>query len=69
MLQLINLFKPAARQESQSVLADTTLYKVMTQTDSYCGRITYQDDMVICLKVADKSVKILKVNIVRVNIL
>jgi len=69
MLQLMNLFKPMARHESQKAMEDPTLYKVMTQTDSYCGRITYQDNVIIWLKVTGKPVKILKENIVRINIL
>lgn len=65
----MKLFKPMARTESEKAMEDTTLYKVMTTTDSYCGRISYQDNMIIWLKVADKPVKILKENIVHINIL
>jgi hypothetical protein len=63
------LFNPTFRPERLSVMEDPTVYKVMTQTDSYCGRISYQDNTIIWLKVGGKPVKILKENIVRINIL
>ena len=58
-----------AKSDELKAMEDPTFYKVMTHTDSYCGRISYQDNMIIWLKVADKPVKILKENIVRINIL
>ena len=69
MLQLIKLFTSTARHESGNAMEDPTLYKVITPTDSYCGRISYQDNTIIWLKVVDKPVKILKENIVRINII
>ncbi len=48
---------------------DPTFYRIVTPTDSYCGRISYQDNSIIWMKVADKPIKILKTNIVKINIL
>lgn len=50
-------------------IEDSTLYKVVTHNDSYCGRISYQDNTILWLKAGDKPVKILKENIVQINIL
>ena len=69
MLQLTKLFRPTASEQSQKAMEDPTFYKVTTQTDTYCGRISYQDSMIIWLKAGDKPIKILKQNIVRINIL
>jgi hypothetical protein len=70
----VNLFKaffnsPITDSEQMKAMDDPTLYKVVTSTDSYCGRVSYQDTTIMWMKVGDKPVKILKANIVRINIL
>ena len=48
---------------------DPTIYRIETMARKYCGRIVYQDDVVIKLKIAKpKPVKILKSNIERITI-
>ncbi|HEV8514102.1 MAG TPA: hypothetical protein VGQ59_12535 [Cyclobacteriaceae bacterium] len=68
-MNLLNLLSPIIKNQSQKVPEDPTLYKVITQTDTYCGRISYQDNVIMWLKVADKPVKILKGNIVQITII
>ena len=68
-MKLLSLLSPLIRSQSQKPPVDSTLYKVITQTDTYCGRISYQDNMMMWLKVADKPVKILKGNIVQITII
>jgi len=68
-MQLLKLFTSKISRESLPALEDPTLYKVMTQTDTYCGRISYQDNAMMWLKTGGKPVKILKQNIVRINII
>ena len=67
-MPLLKLFS-SIRSHSQKIPEDTTLYKVITQTDTYCGRISYQDSMMMWLKAVDKPVKILKENIVQITII
>ena len=68
---LLKLFNTVIGRENLKYipLEDSTLYKVVTQTDTYCGRISYQDDVIMWLKTGGKPVKILKANIVRVSII
>lgn len=68
-MNLLKLLSPIIKNESQKAPQDPTVYKVITQTDTYCGRISYQDSMIMWLKVADKPVKILKGNIVQITII
>ncbi|MBX2961105.1 MAG: hypothetical protein KF687_01260 [Cyclobacteriaceae bacterium] len=50
-------------------LADPTVYAVETMQRVYHGRIIFQDDIQLKLQTEDrKSVKILKENILRINI-
>lgn len=50
-------------------LVDSTLYKIVTQQQSYCGNIIFQDDMIIKFRTeALKPVKILKANIRQIDI-
>jgi hypothetical protein len=67
-MKLLQLLSPIVKSQSPKTPEDPTLYKVITQTDTYCGRISYQDNVIIWLKVTDKPVKILKENIVRITI-
>ncbi len=57
MLQLMNLFKPMARRESQKAMEDPTLYKVMTNVNCIAAMYYLSDNMIIWLKVVDKPVK------------
>jgi hypothetical protein len=50
------------------LLADPTLYSVVTNKGAYTGKIVYQNDMVINLDCDGKRVKILKTNISRISI-
>jgi len=68
-MPLLKLFSSMMGSHPQEIPADTTLYKVITQTDTYCGRISYQDNMMMWLKAVDKPVKILKANIVQITII
>ena len=50
-------------------IEDPTIYQIETSIRKYCGKIIYQDDMMIKLKIAKpKAVKILKSNIDRITI-
>jgi hypothetical protein len=52
------------------VMADPTVYCVETHQHTYCGRIIFQDDVQLKLQTEEnKSVKILKENIRRVQVL
>lgn len=68
-MNLLRLLNPILKNQSPQSPEDPTLYKVITQTDTYCGRISYQDNMMMWLKVANKPVKILKGNIVQITII
>ena len=68
-MNLLRLLSPILKNQSPQSPEDPTLYKVITQTDTYCGRISYQDNMMMWLKAADKPVKILKENIVQITII
>jgi len=68
-MKLLELFGPIIRSQSRRAPEDPTLYKVITHTDTYCGRISYQDNVLMWLKVTGKSVKILKENIVQIMII
>ena len=49
---------------------DPTVYQIETSMRKYCGKIIYQDDMMIKLKIAKpKSIKILKSNIERITVI
>jgi hypothetical protein len=51
------------------VVEDPTVYQIETTMRKYCGKIIYQDDMMIKLKIAKpKAIKILKSNIERITI-
>ena len=69
MMQLLKLFSPIIKSQSQKALEDPTLYKVITHTDTYCGRISYQDNVIMWLKAVGKPVKILKENILQITII
>lgn len=48
---------------------DTTTYLIETEVGKYCGKIIYQNDVVIKLKIAKpNAVKILKANIKHITI-
>jgi len=68
-MKLLKLFNPIVRSQSQKAPEDPTLYKVITHTDTYCGRISYQDNVLMWLKVTGKPVKILKEDIVQIMII
>jgi len=69
-MQLLKLlFNPTREPKPLQGTEDHTIYKVMTQTDTYCGRISYQDNTILWLRAGDKPVKIIKENIVRINII
>jgi hypothetical protein len=69
-MQLLKLlFNPIREPQSLTGMEDPTIYKVVTQNDTYCGRISYQDNNILWLRAGDKPVKILKENIVRINII
>ncbi len=57
-------------QDKQEVIAqDPTVYQIDTLIGTYEGKIVYQDDVVIRLRInEEKMVKILKVNINRIRI-
>ena len=68
-----NLWKSLAtlfevNQPVQSAIEDPTIYQVETTSGKYCGKIVYQDDVMMMLKIAKpKAIKILKTNIQRVS--
>lgn len=68
-MKLLKLLSPIIKNQPQQVPEDPTFYKVITHNDTYCGRISYQDNVMMWLKVADKPVKILKGNIVQITII
>jgi hypothetical protein len=68
-MQLLELLSLSLKRNSMKVMEDPTLYRVITNSDTYCGRISYQDSTIMWLKVVDKPIKILKENIVRVDII
>jgi len=71
---MINLLKSiidmfVVSPPERPVIEDPTVYHIETVQRKYCGKIIYQDDMMIKLKVAKpKAVKILKTNIERITI-
>ena len=53
----------------QTPMMDTTIYRIETSSHQYCGKILYQDNVVIRLKgFKPKPVKILNANIERIAI-
>jgi hypothetical protein len=68
LLKLLSpLFK---RQQTLAPIGDSTLYRVQTRTNTYCGRIMHQDEVVIRFQSNEgKPVKILKENIRNISIL
>ena len=53
---------------AKSAIEDPTIYQVKTTLGNYCGKIIYQDDMMMMLKIAKpKAIKILKTNIERIS--
>ena len=48
----------------KTAIEDPTIYQVKTTLGNYCGKIIYQDDIMMMLKIAKpKAIKILKTNI------
>ena len=68
-MPLSKLFNPTIKPPPWKALEDPTLYKIVTQTDTYCGRISYQDNVMMWLTSCNKPVKIMKENIVRITII
>lgn len=63
-LHIIHVFQPRPEIATPQ---DTTVYSIETHAAKYCGRIIYQDDVIIRLKCTKhKPVKILKANIARI---
>ena len=63
---IMRLFKPEVKPTG---IVDTTVYCIETTTKKYCGRIIFQDDVMIRLRgTRFKTVKILKCNIERIVI-
>jgi hypothetical protein len=57
------------KQPSLVMIDDPTVYQIKTYTNTYCGRIMYQDDVVIRFQNNEgRSVKILKQNITLISI-
>ena len=71
---MMNMWKSIAEifmggQQAMAAPEDPTVYQVETAVRRYCGKIIYQDDMMIKLKIAKpKPVKILKTNIERITV-
>jgi hypothetical protein len=63
---LIGLFERV--EHEMPILADPTLYNVVTNKGAYTGKIVYQNDMVINLDCDGKQIKILKTNIAHISI-
>ncbi len=58
------------RQPATVNITDPTVYHIETTLRKYCGRIIYQDDVVIKLKSSrPKPVKIIKSNIEKITII
>jgi hypothetical protein len=56
-------------KRANSALEDPTLYQIKTNQHEYAGKILFQDNMIIKLKVDEmKVVKILKENIRKITI-
>ena len=52
------------------LIEDPSLYEIETAMKKYCGKIIYQDDVVIKFRLVNlKPVKILKANINRIEII
>lgn len=52
----------------KTAIEDPTIYQVKTSIGNYCGKIVYQDDVMMMLKIAKpKAIKILKSNIERIT--
>jgi hypothetical protein len=70
-MELLNLLNPFAKTSPRNTpMADTTLYQIITLSNSYCGRIAHQDAVVIKLQSKEgRAVKILKQNIRSIVIL
>jgi hypothetical protein len=65
---LLFAMKPGETLTSQ--LLDPTEYLIVTQRQTYCGKIIFQDDIIIKFRTEDlKPVKILKWNIKQISIL
>ena len=71
----MNMFKSIAEMfvlNAPKVLIeqDPSLYEIETAMKKYCGKIIYQDDVVIKFRLVNlKPVKILKANINRIEII
>ena len=71
---MMNLLKSIANlftidKPKMTPMEDPTVYRIETSMKKYCGKIIYQDDMMIKLKTSRaKAVKILKPNIDRITI-
>ncbi len=69
-MEFMKLFLSREKPEPSGAIEDLTIYKVETRTNTYCGRISHQNDMMMWLRSStDKPVKILKENITRITIL
>ncbi|MFM9838181.1 MAG: hypothetical protein ACKVOQ_07950 [Cyclobacteriaceae bacterium] len=70
-MELLKLFTPFTKTSPRNkLMEDTTLYQIITLTNSYCGRIAHQDEVMIKLQSKEgKPVKILKQNIKSIVIL
>jgi hypothetical protein len=56
-----------SRKVAVAAVEDPTVYQIETTTRKYCGKIIYQDNVIIQLKIAKpKAVKILKANIEKI---
>ncbi len=56
------------REKEVPPAIDPTVYRIETATNKYCGRIIYQNDMMLKLKISKpKAIKILKSNIERIT--
>lgn len=66
---IAGLFMGTGQAINLNIPSDSTIYLVETIARKYCGRIIYQDDVVIKLKMAKpKVVKILKSNIEQITV-
>jgi hypothetical protein len=64
---LFGILTPQAA--STTPIEDPTVYMIETSIKKYCGRIIYQDDVLLKLKgFKPKPVKILKSNIIKIKL-
>jgi hypothetical protein len=66
---ILEILKGKDTEHTTSGVIDPTVYRIQTQHDNYTGVILYQDHVVIRLKCERQyPVKIIKENIIRINI-